>query len=145
MGEEESLMHMAVADRLREARAASAGRAVPGPRAALRGSLTAVYLDRLRRAITRRVRPHISGPVSFGFFQVAVRLALLGWFLARVFQGALLAEFAVPLVLTAIIVASGLLEYARTVTTAAGSPDQSRGTLKLTSERDGAGRSQEEC
>ncbi len=40
MSEEEYLMHMAIADRLREARAAAAGRAALGSRAALGGDLS---------------------------------------------------------------------------------------------------------
>jgi ATP-binding cassette subfamily C protein CydCD len=119
MGEDEYLMHMAVADRLHEARAAAAGRAIPGSRAALGGGLAAVYLDRRLLAFTRGVRLRIAGTVVLGLLQVVAgiaRLALLGWLLARVFQGASLAELAVPLVLTAAaIVARGLLEYLRTV------------------------------
>ena len=63
MCEEEYLMHMAVADRLREARAAAAGRVMLGSRAAWGGRLADVYLDRRLLAFTRGVRLRTAGTV----------------------------------------------------------------------------------
>jgi len=119
VGENEYLMHAAVADRLYEARAAAADRARRWSHTAMRGSLAGVYLDRRLLAFTRGVRLRMVATVVLGLLQVIAgiaRLALLGWLLARVFQGASIAELARPLALTAAaIVVRGLLEYARTV------------------------------
>jgi hypothetical protein len=66
MSEEEYLMRMAMADRLREARAATAGRTTLGSRPALGGSLAGTYLDRGLLAFGRGVRLCIAGAVGLG-------------------------------------------------------------------------------
>jgi hypothetical protein len=66
MSEEEYLMRIAIADRLREARAAAAGRATLGSRPALGGSLAGVYLDRWLVAFMRSVRLRIAGAIGLG-------------------------------------------------------------------------------
>ena len=76
-----------------------------------------MYLDRRLWSFTRGARLRIAATVALGLLQVIAgigRLALLGWLLARVFQGASLESLAVPILLTAaVIVVRGGLEYAR--------------------------------
>jgi ATP-binding cassette subfamily C protein CydCD len=76
-----------------------------------------MYLDRRLWSFTRGVRLRIAVTVALGLGQVAAgiaRLALLGWLLGRVFQGASLEDLALPIGLTvAVILARGGLEYAR--------------------------------
>jgi ATP-binding cassette subfamily C protein CydCD len=76
-----------------------------------------MYLDRQLWSFTEGVRPRIAATVLLGLLQVAAgigRLALLGWLLGRVFQGASLQALAWPIALTAaLILVRGGLEYAR--------------------------------
>ena len=78
-----------------------------------------MYLDRRLWSFTRGVRPRIAATVALGLLQVGAgigRLALLGWLLAQVFQGAALASLALVALLTAAVtVVRGGLEYARTM------------------------------
>jgi ATP-binding cassette subfamily C protein CydCD len=78
-----------------------------------------MYLDRRLWSFTRGVRLRIAATVALGLGQVAAgiaRLALLGWLLGRVLQGAALDTLALPIALTAaVILGRGGLEYARTM------------------------------
>src|SRR5262245_65036984 len=69
--------------------------------------LTPMYLDRQLWAFTEGVRLRIAATVLVGLLQVAAgiaRLALLGWLLGRVFQGASLEALALPIALTAAVI-----------------------------------------
>ena len=94
------------------------------------------------------VRGRIAAAVAIGLLQVAAgiaRLALLGWLLARVLQGASLASIAPLALLTAaVIVVRGGLEYARTMmahrTAALVQEPSARQVDDQTQHRDGDGR-----
>jgi ATP-binding cassette, subfamily C, bacterial CydCD len=76
-----------------------------------------MYLDRRLWSFTRGVRLRMAATVALGLLQVVAgiaRLALLGWLLGRVFQGASLEDLALPVALTAaVILGRGGFEYAR--------------------------------
>jgi len=78
-----------------------------------------VYFDRRLWTFTRGVRLRIAWAVFVGVLSVAVgvaRLALLGWLLAQIFDGAIFAELVWPFFFVAVTMAlRGLLEYARTM------------------------------
>ncbi|MBC6440193.1 MAG: ABC transporter ATP-binding protein [Rhodospirillales bacterium] len=76
-----------------------------------------MYLDKRLWAFTAGVRGRIALSVGIGLSAAVVgiaRLALLGWLIALVFEGALMAELVGPIVLVAVImVLRGGLEYLR--------------------------------
>jgi ATP-binding cassette subfamily C protein CydCD len=76
-----------------------------------------MYLDRQLWSFTGGVRLRMAATVLVGLLQVVAgiaRLALLGWLLGRVFQGASLGDLAVPVGVTAaVILVRGALEYGR--------------------------------
>ncbi len=78
-----------------------------------------MYFDKRLWAFTVGLRWRIALSVVVGLLAAAVgvgRLALLGWLIARVFQGAGLDELTVPIVLVAVVmVLRGVLEYVRTM------------------------------
>ena len=78
-----------------------------------------MYFDKRLWAFTRGLRWRIALSVVVGLAAAAVgvgRLALLGWLIARVFQGAGLDELMVPIVLVGVVmVLRGVLEYVRTM------------------------------
>ena len=78
-----------------------------------------MYFDRRLWTFTEGVRWRIGGAVLISLLSATVgiaRLALLGWLLARVFEGAGLAELALPFAAIAgVMVLRGLLEYWRTM------------------------------
>ena len=78
-----------------------------------------MYFDRRLWGFTKGVRGRIYGAVSIGvlatIFGIA-RLALLGWLIAKVFQGVLLNELVLPFVgVAAVMIIRGGLEYLRTM------------------------------
>ena len=76
-----------------------------------------MYIDRRLWKFTKGVRARIVLSVVIGLAATVAgigRLALLGWLIAKVFQGASMAELAGPIALVAgIMVLRGLLEYLR--------------------------------
>src|SRR5262245_51222931 len=76
-----------------------------------------MYIDRRLWAFTRWARLRIAATIGLGRLQVAVgiaRLALVGWVLGRVFNGAGWRELVVPVTLTATaVLVRGGLEYVR--------------------------------
>ncbi len=78
-----------------------------------------MYFDPRLWAFTQGMRWRIALSVLIGLLAAAVgvgRLALLGWLIAKVFQGAALADLVWPIVLVAVVmVLRGVLEYARTM------------------------------
>ena len=76
-----------------------------------------MYFDRRLWPFTAGVRPRIAAVVALGLLAAGVgigRLALLGWLLAKVFQGAKPAELVLPIAAVAVVmVVRGLLEYVR--------------------------------
>ena len=78
-----------------------------------------MYFDRRLWTFTEGLRWRIAGTVLISLVSAAVgiaRLALLGWLLAKVFQGAGLDALALPFVLIAgVMVLRGGLEYGRTM------------------------------
>ncbi|MEM7122780.1 MAG: thiol reductant ABC exporter subunit CydC [Pseudomonadota bacterium] len=78
-----------------------------------------MYFDKRLWAFTSGMRWRIGLSVVVGLLAAAVgvgRLALLGWLIALVFQGAGLDELILPIVLVAVVmVLRGVLEYVRTM------------------------------
>ena len=78
-----------------------------------------MYFDKRLWTFTEGLRWRIAGAVLISLVSAAVgiaRLALLGWLLARVFEGASLAELAPPFAAIAgVMVLRGVLEYWRTM------------------------------
>ncbi|MCH8999156.1 MAG: thiol reductant ABC exporter subunit CydC [Proteobacteria bacterium] len=78
-----------------------------------------MYFDKRLWTFTEGLRWRIAGAVSISLVSAVVgiaRLALLGWLLAKVFQGAGAGELAVPFIAVAgVMVARGGLEYWRTM------------------------------
>ena len=78
-----------------------------------------MYFDPRLWAFTVGLRSRIALSVAVGLFATATgigRLALLGWLIARVFQGATIADLFWPIVFIAfIMVLRGVLEYIRTM------------------------------
>ena len=78
-----------------------------------------MYFDTRLWGYTQGVRLRIFGAVAIGILAVLfgiARLALLGWLIARIFQGAPLEEMILPFAgVAAVMVVRGLLEYLRTM------------------------------
>ncbi len=76
-----------------------------------------MYLDRRLWVFTKGVRLRIAVSIALGLLAAAsgvARLALLGWLLAKIFDGQLIGELILPFVLTAaVMLLRGVLEYAR--------------------------------
>ncbi|HET9490655.1 MAG TPA: ABC transporter ATP-binding protein [Methylomirabilota bacterium] len=78
-----------------------------------------MYLDRTLLGFTSGLRARVAASAALGLVGVGLgiaRLALLGWLLARVFAGASLAALALPIAVTAVVIAArSVVEYARTM------------------------------
>ncbi|MFT5448929.1 MAG: ABC-type multidrug transport system fused ATPase/permease subunit [Gammaproteobacteria bacterium] len=78
-----------------------------------------MFIDKRLWQMTHGVRGRIAFAVLVGVLAATVgvaRLALLGWLLGLVYQGASLAELVTPIVfIAAVMVLRGVLEYARTM------------------------------
>lgn len=78
-----------------------------------------MFIDRRLWQMTHGVRGRIAFAVLVGVLAATIgvaRLALLGWLLGLVYQGAALAELVTPIaVIAAVMVLRGVLEYARTM------------------------------
>ena len=78
-----------------------------------------MFIDKRLWQMTHGVRGRIAFAVLVGVLAATVgvaRLALLGWLLGLVYQGASLAELMTPIVVIAVVmVLRGVLEYARTM------------------------------
>jgi ATP-binding cassette subfamily C protein CydCD len=78
-----------------------------------------MYFDRRLWSFTKGVRLRIAISVTLGVVSAAVgiaRLALLGWLLAQVFEGASFSELLYPSILVAVVmILRGFLEYTRTM------------------------------
>ena len=89
-----------------------------------------MYFDTRLWGYTQGVRLRIFGAVAIGILAVLfgiARLALLGWLIARIFQGAPLEEMLWPFAGVAVVmIVRGWLEYLRTRAERVGIPAASR-------------------